>query len=74
MDDQRLAPPAKGRSMPPGTDSMLTLLHISDLHFGPPFVPRVGQALLEIAPQLEPDAIEVSGDLSQPLVRMKLMS
>ena len=44
---------------------MLTLLHVSDLHFGPPYVPRVGRALLDIAPQLEPDAIVVSGDLTQ---------
>ena len=44
---------------------MLTLLHISDLHFGPPFVPRVGQALLAQAPLLNPDAIVVSGDLTQ---------
>lgn len=44
---------------------MLTLLHISDLHFGPPFVPRVAQALLRIAPILQPDAVVVSGDLTQ---------
>lgn len=44
---------------------MLTLLHISDLHFGPPYVERVGEALLRIAPQLEPDIIVVSGDFTQ---------
>ena len=44
---------------------MLTLLHISDLHFGPPFLPPVGEALLRIAPQLRPTAIVVSGDLTQ---------
>ncbi len=44
---------------------MLNILHISDLHFGPPFVPRVGQALLDIAPGLQPDAIVISGDLTQ---------
>jgi len=27
---------------------MLTILHISDLHFGPPYAPRAGAALLEI--------------------------
>ncbi|RMF41247.1 MAG: 3',5'-cyclic-nucleotide phosphodiesterase [Planctomycetota bacterium] len=43
----------------------MNILHISDLHFGPPFVPRVGQALLDIAPSLQPDAIVVSGDLTQ---------
>ncbi|GIX00036.1 MAG: 3',5'-cyclic-nucleotide phosphodiesterase [Pirellulaceae bacterium] len=44
---------------------MLNILHISDLHFGPPYVPRVGQALLDIAPALQPDVIVVSGDLTQ---------
>lgn len=44
---------------------MLTVLHISDLHFGPPYVPRVGEALLKIAPSLEPDVIVASGDLTQ---------
>ncbi len=44
---------------------MRTILQVSDLHFGPPFVPEVGEALLRIAPTLEPDAIVVSGDLTQ---------
>ena len=44
---------------------MLTLLHISDLHFGPPYLPRVGQALLRGAPQLNANVIVVSGDLTQ---------
>ncbi len=44
---------------------MLTLLHISDLHFGPPYLPHVGQAVLRIAPRLQPDVIVVSGDLTQ---------
>lgn len=45
--------------------AMLTLLHISDLHFGPPFLPSVGEALLREAPSLQPDVIIVSGDLTQ---------
>ena len=44
---------------------MLRLLHLSDLHFGPPYLPRVGEAVLRIAPELAPDAIVVSGDLTQ---------
>ena len=44
---------------------MLTLLHISDLHFGPPYLPQVGAALQQIAPTLHPSAIVVSGDLTQ---------
>ena len=44
---------------------MLTLLHISDLHLGPPYLPHVGEAVLRSAPRLRPDAIVVSGDLTQ---------
>ena len=44
---------------------MLRLLHISDLHFGPPYVPHVGKALLEVAPRLSPDAVVISGDFTQ---------
>jgi 3',5'-cyclic AMP phosphodiesterase CpdA len=44
---------------------MLTILHISDLHFGPPFLPRVGAALVRIAPSLSPDVIVASGDFTQ---------
>ncbi len=44
---------------------MLTLLQISDLHFGPHYVPRVGEALLRMMPSLSLDAIVVSGDLTQ---------
>lgn len=44
---------------------MLTLLHISDLHFGPPFVPQVGEAVLRAAAQLRPDIVVASGDFTQ---------
>lgn len=44
---------------------MLTLLHISDLHFGPPYVPRVGEAVQRLAAGLNPGAVVVSGDLTQ---------
>ena len=43
----------------------MNILHISDLHFGPPFVPRVGESLLRIASDLTVDSIVVSGDLTQ---------
>ena len=43
----------------------LTLLQISDLHFGPPYVNEVGEAVLRIAPELNADAVIVSGDLTQ---------
>lgn len=41
------------------------ILHISDLHFGPPFVSSVAEALLEYIPALQPDVIVISGDLTQ---------
>ncbi len=50
---------------------MVTLLHISDLHFGPPYLPKVGQALLRSAPRLGAHAIVVSGDLTQRAERQQ---
>ena len=44
---------------------MLTLFHISDLHFGPPYVHRVGDALLNAAEAVDPDIIVASGDFTQ---------
>ncbi len=41
------------------------ILHISDLHFGPPFVKKVADALLRQLPDLSPDVVVVSGDLTQ---------
>ena len=44
---------------------MLSLLHISDLHFGPYYLPDVGEAVLRAAATLEPDIIVASGDFTQ---------
>jgi 3',5'-cyclic AMP phosphodiesterase CpdA len=44
---------------------MLTILHISDLHFGPPFVAHVGEAVIRAAHQLPVDLIVASGDFTQ---------
>lgn len=44
---------------------MLNLLHISDLHFGPFFVPHVAEALLERIHSLEADILINSGDYTQ---------
>ncbi|MBI3465342.1 MAG: metallophosphoesterase, partial [Planctomycetes bacterium] len=44
---------------------MLSLLHISDLHFGPHYLPDVGEAVLRAAVTLEPDIIVASGDFTQ---------
>jgi len=43
----------------------IKLLHISDLHFGPPYVEEVGEAALQIAMTLTPHAVVISGDLTQ---------
>lgn len=44
---------------------MLTLLHISDLHFGPPYHAEVGEALLRFAANAGADVIVASGDFTQ---------
>ncbi len=44
---------------------MPTLLHISDLHFGKPFLPNVAEAVIEHSRALAPDVVVVSGDLTQ---------
>ena len=44
---------------------MIRILHISDLHFGPPYVAHTGEALLRIAPHLDPQVIVASGDFTQ---------
>ena len=50
---------------------MLTLLHASDLHFGPHYLPRVGDALVRAAHELAPDAIVISGDFTQRAKRVQ---
>src|SRR5690606_12032182 len=35
----------------------MILLHVSDLHFGPPYSPEAGEALLAAAHELRPDVI-----------------
>jgi 3',5'-cyclic AMP phosphodiesterase CpdA len=44
---------------------MITILHVSDLHFGPPYMQAVGEALVEAAQALEPDLVVASGDFTQ---------
>ena len=44
---------------------MITLLHVSDLHFGPPYLERVGEALRLFATKLGPHVVVASGDFSQ---------
>jgi len=44
---------------------LIRILHLSDLHFVPPYIPEVGEALVQIAPKINADAIVVSGDFTQ---------
>ncbi|QDU26503.1 phosphodiesterase YaeI [Anatilimnocola aggregata] len=44
---------------------MFNIMHISDLHFGPFFVPKVAESVLKSAAALKPDIIVASGDFSQ---------
>lgn len=43
----------------------MKILHLSDVHFGPPYLSNVGAALLQTAPAINPDVVVVSGDLTQ---------
>lgn len=44
---------------------MSSLLHASDVHFGPRHLPAVAAGLLALAGERRPDAVVVSGDLTQ---------
>ena len=45
--------------------AVTTVLHVSDLHFGRPASSERLQSLLELITELEPDAVAISGDLTQ---------
>jgi 3',5'-cyclic AMP phosphodiesterase CpdA len=42
-----------------------TILHISDLHFGPPHLPRLAAGVLELVAERRPSLVVISGDLTQ---------
>jgi 3',5'-cyclic AMP phosphodiesterase CpdA len=42
-----------------------TIFHISDVHFGPPHLPRVSQGVLEHIERNRPSLVVLSGDLTQ---------
>lgn len=50
---------------------MLSLLHLSDLHVGPSFLPEAGAAAQRLAHELMPDGIVVSGDLTHRAKRQQ---
>ncbi len=43
---------------------MPTFLHLSDLHFGPRFVPHLGEVILQEIEKLNLDAVIISGDFT----------
>lgn len=43
---------------------MPILIQLSDLHFGPSYVPKLGEAILEDIKTINPDVVVVSGDLT----------
>ena len=44
---------------------MITILHASDVHFGPPYNEVVGEAFQTSAQSVAPDLVVVSGDFTQ---------
>jgi len=44
---------------------LATLIHLSDLHFGKPFLPEVAESVLKQSREIKPDVVVVSGDLTQ---------
>jgi 3',5'-cyclic AMP phosphodiesterase CpdA len=44
---------------------MRRILHISDVHFGPPHLPQVAAGLLRLVEERQPDFVALSGDLTQ---------
>lgn len=53
---------------------MITLLHISDLHFGPHYLPHVGEALQRAAAAQRPDLVVASGDFTQRAKRQQFVA
>lgn len=54
-----------GFAMPKDPLGETSILQISDLHFGPPFLSHVADSLLKTAASLRFDAVVVSGDVTQ---------
>ena len=51
--------------MTPAADTVLTVFHVSDLHFGRPTVPEQIEAIERIIQEQRFDVVAISGDLSQ---------
>ncbi|HEV7668483.1 MAG TPA: metallophosphoesterase family protein [Thermoanaerobaculia bacterium] len=44
---------------------MRSILHVSDVHFGPKHLPRLAEGVLALAEARRPDLVVISGDLTQ---------
>lgn len=44
---------------------MISLLHVSDVHFGPKHLPELSEAVVALAASAKPSAVAISGDLTQ---------
>jgi 3',5'-cyclic AMP phosphodiesterase CpdA len=44
---------------------VLRILHVSDVHFGPPHLPDLSKEILALAERRRPDLVVLSGDLTQ---------
>ncbi len=49
----------------PGMPTLRRLLHLSDIHFGPPHVERAADGVARLVEECRPDLVVVSGDLTQ---------
>ncbi len=67
----RRAPPPRRPGSPifaglaPASFSLRQILHVSDLHFGPPHLPAVARGLEALIADRRPDLVVISGDLTQ---------
>jgi hypothetical protein len=43
---------------------MSILIHLSDLHFGPSYIPKLGETILNDIKTIYPDVVVISGDLT----------
>src|SRR5688500_13535226 len=61
---ERPCPSSSATEAPRGL-TLRHLLHISDVHFGPPHLPELAEKIQEFAARRRPDVIALSGDLTQ---------
>lgn len=60
-----MAPPPRAGARGDSSTPRRTLLHISDVHFGPPHLDAVHEGVLDLVEDRHPDVVVLSGDLTQ---------